>query len=361
MFKTLPGRTTSDEDKIQACVIQLRRRLKKNPTPIQVKEILIRDNILSFRKVATSAIKQQIELACELGDMYKSDSSDGDKSPSHDDGLKFLSKLSRIDDDTNTMADRSVGFFDDVLGILIEQLSATTRDDENPPFRRVLEIIGLLIMPLFLKRNANDHETKSLVLYGKSKTGKSFIPMQLVKARKLHLIATDAKGVGRFDAPTSSNGFFFDDVPKDILKSTDCTTIKNLTSGDEACVKVYARSTIVRGWTVITCQTELEKNDTDYAAWSRRLLELNFDDCNSIDKYTTVFDIVKRSNVDEMLTFLYYIIHKPTIGCDTKLKDYFLKSEYYDETVSTMFDQLEHGANLLRLLNAVIVKCEKKY
>lgn len=362
MFKTLPGRMTSDEEKIQQAVIKLRRTQRKNPTPTQVKEYLVRENILSFRKVATGAIKQQIELACEIGDIYKSSDDDKSEDGDNDDGLKFLSKLSRLDNTSDAAtSQQSSGFFDDILGTLVNQLRCTTRDGSSPPFRRILEIIGLLIMPLFLKRNNNDHKTKSLVLFGRSKTGKSFLPMQLVKANKLHLVSSDAKGVGRFDANTSSNGFFFDDAKSNVLMGTDAPTLKNLTAGDEASIKIYSKSTTVRGWTIITSQTSLLRLDTDKEAWSRRLIELNFNKCEPIKEYTTVFDIVKRSNVDEMLTFLYYVIHKPKTTAQVVLKDFLIQSEYYDDIVCNMFEKLKQGTNLLRLLNHTVVNIEKTF
>jgi hypothetical protein len=360
MFKILPGRMTSDEEKIQQSVIKLRRNLRKNPTPTQVKEYLLRENLLSFRKVATGAIKAQIELACEVGDMYKSDDSGG-SSPDNDDGQKFLNKLARMDSSSACAEPQSSSFFDDVLEVLVKQLRSTTRDGQCPPLRGIFEIIALLIMPLFLKRNNNDHKTKSLVLFGRSKTGKSFIPMQLVKANKLHLVSSDAKGVGRFDANTAANGFFFDDVKNNLLMSTDAPTIKNLTAGDEASIKIYSKSTTVRGWTIITCQQKLLRQEVDTDAWKRRLIELNFNACEPIHEYTTVFDILKRSNVDEMLTFLYYVIHKPKSSANVVLKDFLIQSEYYDEIVCKMFDKLKEGSNLLRLLNMNIVNIEKTF
>lgn len=362
MFKQLPGRMTSDEEKIQEAVIKLRRSLNRNPTNTQVKEYLIKEKILSFRKVATTAINRQIELACQIGNIYKSSDDDNSDEGDEDDGLKFLSKLSRLDDTSAaTASTSSAGFFDDILPTLVTQLRCTTKEGQTPPLRGILEIVGLLIMPLFLKRNSNDHKSRSLVLYGRSKTGKSFIPMQLVKAGKLHLISSDAKGVGRFDANTTCNGFFFDDVKNNILCGSDAPTIKNLTGGDEASIKVYSSSNTIRGWTIITCQTKLQKADADLDAWNRRLIELNFNKCEPIKEYTTVFDIVKRSNVDEMLTFLYYILHKPKTSSQVVLKDFLIQSEYYDEIVCTMFDKLKHGHNLLRLLNHVIVNIEKTF
>lgn len=362
MFKTLPGRLTSDEEKIQQAVIHLRRTLKKNPTPVQVKQYLVQGNIIAFRKVATGAIKQQIELACELGDVYKSSGSeDGDED--NDDGLKFLSKLARLDDAT-TVCDVSSGFFDDILEILVKQLKMTTlRDcDDNPPLKRIFEIIAMMIMPLFIKRNNNDHKTKSLVFYGLSQTGKSFMLMNLVKSGKLHQVSSDAKGVGRFDAPISCNGFYFDDANDKILMSSDTITIKNLTAGDEASVKIYSKSASVRGWTFITCQTPLQKAQSDDEAWNRRLVEICFDNCEVFKEYTTVFDMVKRSNVDEMLTFLYYVLHKPKMAtAELILRDFFIQSEYYDSIITSMFDKLKHGNNLLRLLNLLIVKIEKTF
>jgi len=360
MFKVLPGRMTSDEEKIQQAVIKLRRNLRKNPTPTQVKEHLLREQLLSFRKVATGAIKAQIELACEVGDMYKSDDSAED-SPDHDDGQKFLHKLARLDSSSTSREPESSGFFDDILEVLVKQLRSTTRNGTCPPLRGIFEIIALLIMPLFVKRNNNDHKTKSLVLFGRSKTGKSFIPMQLVKANKLHLVSSDAKGVGRFDANTAANGFFFDDVKSNLLQGTDAPTIKNLTAGDEASIKIYSKSTTVRGWTIITCQQKLLMHDVDVDAWKRRLIELNFNACEPIQEYTTVFDILKRSNVDEMLTFLYYVIHKPKSSAKTVMKDFLIQSEYYDDIVCRMFDKLKEGTNLLRLLNMNIVNIEKSF
>lgn len=361
MFKSLPGRMTSQEEKIQAAVIHLRRTLKKNPESKQVKEYLVKNNILSFSKVATGMVKQQIELACEIGDVYKSDeSADGSEDgEDKDDGIKFLSKLARLDDSTLAV-DVSAGFFDDILDILVRQLRCTKLIGNGPPpLRRIFEIIAMMIMPLFVKRNNNDHETKSLIFYGLSKTGKSFIPMCLVKAGKLHLICSDAKGVGRYDAAISCNGFFFDDVDSKILLSTEVPTIKNITGGDEASVKVYAKSTTVRGWCFMTCQTALQKKEEDEIAWNRRLIELCFDDCEPFQEYTTVFDIVKRSNVDEMLTFLYYVIHKPRMNCETVLKDFLIKSTYYDDVITNMFAKLKYGTNLLRMLNLLVVKYEK--
>lgn len=363
MFKTLPGRMTSDEEKIQQAVIHLRRTMKRNPTPTQVKQYLVDNHIIAFRKVATGTVKQQIELACELGDVYKSSSSDDGTEDNDEDGRKFLSKLARLDDGTAVIP-KSAGFFEDVLHSLVDQLKNVTMrtNDTHPPFKRVLEIIAMMIMPLFVKRNNNDHKTKSLVFYGKSKTGKSFMLMNLVKAGKLHQISSDAKGVGRFDAQLSCNGYFFDDCNNKLLMSTDAPTIKNLTAGDEASVKVYAKSTAIRGWTFITCQTVLERMTSDEDAWNRRLTELCFDKCQAFEEYTTVFDIMKRSNIDEMLTFLYYVLHKPNV-CDsiTILKDYFIDSVYYDGIISNMFDKLTYGNNLLKVLSMHIVELEKNY
>lgn len=362
MFKTLPGRMTSQEEKIQQAVIHLRRSLKKNPQAKEVKEYIVKNNILSFSKVATAQVRQQIELACEIENIYKSDESvEGSDDSDKDDGIKFLSKLAKLDD-PETQVIISAGFFDDILDILVKQISkANLLGNGPPPLRRVFEIIALLILPLFVKRNCNDHQTKSLVFYGLSKTGKSFIQMCLVKAGKLHQVCSDAKGVGRYDMSTSCNGFFFDDVDPKLLTTGDVPTIKNLTGGDEASVKVYSKSTTVRGWVYITCQTELLKlpEDIKQGAWYRRLIELCFDSCEQFKEYTTYFDIVKRSNIDEMLTFLYYVIHKPKMNCETVLKDFIIKSDYYDGIISNMFNKLKYGTNLLRLLNMRIVKYEQ--
>lgn len=357
MFKALPGRSTSDEEKIQQVVIKLRRDHKRNPTSTQVKEYLLQNQILSFRKVASTLIKQQIDLACEVGDLYKSSSSEDGDGEDTDDGLKFIAKMSKLDDQAS-ISTKSASFFEDILETLVKQLRATS-SSKVIPLHKIFEVIALMLIPLFIKRNSNDHETRSLVLYGKSKTGKSFIPMQLVKAGKLHLISTDAKGVGRFDAPVSCNGFFFDDVKNNWLLGSDAPTIKNLTAGDEASVKVFAKSTSIRGWTIITCQSRLLRREEDESAWARRLFEICFDDCDVIQEYTTVFDIVQRSNVDEILTFLYYVIHKPETN-NISIKDWLIKCEYYDSIISCMFDKLKHGQSLLRLLNHIVVKLDVK-
>lgn len=365
MFKIMPGRMTSDEEKIQQSVIKLRRDLRKNPSTTQVKQYLIDNSLLSFSKVASAQIKQKIELACELGDMYKSSSSEdgSEDGKDNDDGLKFLSKLSKVEKTISAeMSTDSVGFFDVVLRKLVEQLRFTTRGGTHAPLRGIFEVIALMIMPLFLNRNHNDQKTKSLVLYGRSKTGKSFISMQLVKVNKLHQIATDAKGVGRFDANNNCTGFFFDDVPANILKSSDAPTIKNLAGGDSARVKVFGKTTDIRGWTIITCQTQLERDSVDAQAWGRRFCELCFDDCKPFEQFTTNFDIIKRSNVDEMLTFLYYVIHKPKMmHVETVIVNQLITSSYYDDIICAQFNKLSHGTNLLRLLSSIIVDIEKTF
>lgn len=361
MFKALPGRKTSDEEKIQESVTKLRRTLKQNPTSKQVKEYLIQNKVLSFRKVASGMVCKMIDLACDIADVYKSSSSDDqDDEDNEEDGLKFLSKLSKLDSNSASI---SVGFFDEILGLLIRQLRNVTRSGDKPPIDKSFEVAALMLMPLIIKRNIDDHETPSLVLYGKSQTGKSFIPMCLVKATKLHLMATDAKGVGRFDANTSCNGFFFDDVNyKTALCSSDTPTIKNLACGDEATIKIHGKTASIRGWLIITSQGRLRKDENDQQAWQRRLLELNFDECDKFKTFVTSFDVTKRSNIDEILTFLYWVIHRPIIPeLAMNYSKCLIKTEYYDSTICAMFDKLKYGQNLLRVLNHVIADIKQKY
>lgn len=363
MFKTLPGRKTSDEEKIQESVTKLRRSLKQNPTPKQVKEYLVQNSVLSFRKVASGMVSKMIDLACDIADVYKSSSSeDGEDKEEEEeqDGLKFLSKLSKLDANTSSI---SAGFFDDILPLLIRQLMDVTRGGDKPTIEKAFEVAALMLMPLILKRHIDDHQTPSLVLYGKTQTGKSFIPMSLVKATKLHLIATDAKGVGRFEANSSCNGFFFDDINyKTALCSTDTPTIKNLTCGDEATIKIYGKTAPIRGWLIMTSQGKLRKEENDEGAWQRRLIELDFEQCTKFKTFVTAFDMTKRSNIDEILTFLYWTIHRPIMNeLRMNYGKCLIKTEYYDATICAMFDKLKYGQNLLRVLNHVVVNIKKNY
>lgn len=360
MFKSLPGRLTSESEHIQQSVIHLRRKLKRNPTEREVLQYLVGDNkLLSFQKAATTTIRQQVKLAIDLADQYKSSDSDEDE---NEDGRHFLSDLVKLDVGDN-MEEKSVSFFETILPNLVKQLKSTTKGFYgNPDLKHVLEIIGMMIIPLFMRRNHNDHKTKCLVFYGASRTGKSFMFMQLVKAGKLHQIASDANGVGRFEAPISCTGFFFDDCKEFLLKSKDEPTIKNLTRGDEASVKIFGGNAPIRGWVVITCQQRLDRYPVDAAAWSSRLLEVNFSECEPYSDFVTAFDIMKKSNIEEMLTFLYFIVHKPVeFMSNTNIANVFFDTSYYDNIVCSMFDRLTYGNNLLRLLNHKIVQFEKEY
>lgn len=354
MFKTLPGRATKEEDNIQTAVTKLRRRLKCNPTPTQVKDYLLKEKLIAFKRLATTQVVQMINLAIEMQDITKS--SDEDDGGETDDGPTFLAKLARLDNGESSAAmQQSSTFLEDVLEKLICQLRRTSIRGQKPPLRVIIEIIAMMIMPLFVRRNNNDHKTRALVFYGRSRTGKSFFPMQLVKANKLHLIATDAKGVGRFEANASCTGFFFDDVNPSILTSTDATTIKNISAGDEASIKIYGKSTIVRGWILITCQTRLNMLPEDKDAWNRRLIGVCFDDCKPLKEYTTLFDITDKNNIEEMLAFLYYALHKPDIeDCALKLKDNFIDSTYYKDIIENMFSKLKYGTNLLKVVKQTV-------
>lgn len=363
MYKTLKGRDQTDECVLKQAVTFLRRKLQKNPVAKEVKEYLIKNDLMSIRKVATMAIKQQIDLLCDIGDIFKS--SDEEKSPEKESGAHFLNRLLQISDAEPIAPVSSVTFYETVLPVMLEQLMQTSIDGKvDLNFYQAIEVICLQFMPLLLKRDPNDHETLSLLMYGESGTGKSFVPMSLCKFNRLHLICGDAAGVGRFDANTAATGYFFDEAKDDFFTGRDAGTIKNLTAGDETSIKVYSKSARIRGWVVVTAQHKLLYDTIDRNAWKRRILRLSFLHCQPVKTFVDSFDLSSKRNIEEILTFLYNVLHMEKNNNGLYIDAYkceFIANKYYTDIIDKQFAQLEYGQCLLDALKSQIGSFKNMY
>jgi hypothetical protein len=353
MFKTIEDDKKPDERIIQDSVRYLRKQLQRNPTEAQVQEYLIKNDLMSFKRCATSSITQQIKLAINIADIYHSSDEEKDKD-SNEDGRRYWSKLVQLNDVTPEKNNNSSEFFSQVLDVMVSQyIKGRLRNTTKPlPLRAILDIITLLLMPMFLKRNAEDHETKSVILCGRSKTGKSYFSMKLHKANILKEM-TQESGCGRFDASTTVNGYLWDEADNDILVTKSYSSIlKNLTNGDSAPVKIHGTSTTVTGWVVITSQKMLLKKPEDEEAWARRLFEFDLNTCPQIPNYIKSFDIMKKKNVEELLTFVYFMIcvYPYEVGQFRYGNKNLIAVEYYEDIMNAQFETVSDKEQLLSQL-----------